>query len=43
LVLHAALWLPITLLGAYFMVRNQLGWSDIRQATQMVEQESATP
>jgi hypothetical protein len=43
LVLHAALWLPITLLGAYFMVRNHLGWSDIRQATQMVEQESATP
>jgi uncharacterized membrane protein YbhN (UPF0104 family) len=42
LVLHAALWLPITLLGAYFMVRNQLGWSDIQQATQMAEREATT-
>ncbi|MCJ7718110.1 MAG: flippase-like domain-containing protein [Anaerolineales bacterium] len=26
LVLHAALWLPITLLGAYFMVREGIRW-----------------
>src|SRR5690606_28852894 len=27
LVLHAALWLPITLLGIYYMLRLGLGWS----------------
>ena len=32
LVLHAALWLPITLLGAYYMVREGLGWSDFGKA-----------
>lgn len=42
LVLHAALWLPITLLGAYYMLRNELGWSDIQKATQMAEQEATT-
>jgi uncharacterized protein (TIRG00374 family) len=38
LVLHAALWLPITLLGAYYMVREGLGWRDFGRAIQ----ESAT-
>ncbi len=28
LVLHVALWLPITLLGAYFMAREGIRWSD---------------
>ena len=28
LVLHAALWLPITLLGAYYMTREGIHWSD---------------
>jgi uncharacterized protein (TIRG00374 family) len=42
LVLHVALWLPITILGVYYMLRNELGWSDIRQATQVVEQEATT-
>ncbi len=28
LVLHVALWLPITLLGAYFMTREGIHWSD---------------
>jgi uncharacterized protein (TIRG00374 family) len=28
LTLHVALWLPITLLGAYFMAREGLKWSD---------------
>ena len=32
LVLHAALWFPITVLGAYYMVREGLGWSDFRKA-----------
>ena len=27
LVLHAALWLPVTLLGAYFFTRKGLGWT----------------
>lgn len=39
-VLHAALWLPITLLGAYYMQKNGIGWSDIQQATQVAEQEA---
>jgi uncharacterized protein (TIRG00374 family) len=30
LVLHAALWLPITVLGAYYMAREQLTWSKVR-------------
>jgi uncharacterized protein (TIRG00374 family) len=32
LVLHFALWLPITLLGAYYMLREGLGWSDFGHA-----------
>jgi uncharacterized protein (TIRG00374 family) len=28
LVLHVALWLPITLLGAYFLAREGVSWSD---------------
>jgi uncharacterized protein (TIRG00374 family) len=34
LVLHAALWLPITLLGAYYMIREGLSWSDMDKAAQ---------
>ena len=30
LVLHAALWLPITLLGAYYMARESLSWSQVQ-------------
>jgi hypothetical protein len=30
LVLHAALWLPITLLGAFFMTRESLTWSEVQ-------------
>ncbi len=36
LVLHAALWLPITLLGAYYMARESLSW---RQVQAEVDQE----
>jgi uncharacterized protein (TIRG00374 family) len=35
LVLHAALWLPITLLGAYYMVREGLAWSDFGRAVEI--------
>ena len=35
LTLHVALWLPITLLGAYFMTREGIKWSDnLRSETQ---------
>ena len=30
LVLHAALWFPITLLGAYYMARESLNWGQIQ-------------
>jgi glycosyltransferase 2 family protein len=33
LVLHVALWLPITLLGAYYMLRESISWKDIERAT----------
>jgi uncharacterized protein (TIRG00374 family) len=34
LTLHVALWLPITLLGAYYMTREGLKWSDsLREET----------
>lgn len=39
LVLHAALWLPITLLGAYFMFRGQLHWDEVK--VEMVEERNA--
>jgi hypothetical protein len=35
-VLHAALWLPITLLGVYYMIKQGLGWSDFDRATKQV-------
>jgi len=31
LILHAALWLPITLLGAYYMAREQLSWQSVQE------------
>ena len=32
LTLHAALWLPITLLGIYYMIRIEMRWADIGRA-----------
>ena len=32
LVLHAALWLPITLLGFWYMIRESLSWQDFDKA-----------
>jgi uncharacterized protein (TIRG00374 family) len=39
LVLHAALWLPITLLGAYYMWRESLTWSDLSKASQVAREQ----
>ncbi len=41
LVLHAALWLPITLLGFFYMIREGLRWGDLTKAAQLRESESA--
>ena len=38
LVLHAALWLPITLLGFVYMALQGVRWRDFRRATQAVQQ-----
>jgi len=35
LVLHAALWFPITALGAWYLAREGLRWSDFQQAEQL--------
>lgn len=40
LVLHAALWLPITLLGFYYMLREGLSWSDFGKAVEMAQDEN---
>jgi glycosyltransferase 2 family protein len=40
LILHAALWLPVTLLGAVYMVREGLRWADLRQAAAVTEGKS---
>lgn len=37
LVLHVALWLPITALGAVYMLREHIGWQDMERAAQTVE------
>ncbi|HET7091095.1 MAG TPA: lysylphosphatidylglycerol synthase transmembrane domain-containing protein [Anaerolineae bacterium] len=43
LVLHAVLWLPITLLGLFYMVRQSLRWSDIRKAADWQDARAAAP
>ena len=42
LVLHAALWLPITLLGFYYMGRESISWEDFRIAAR-IERERSNP
>ncbi len=37
LVLHVALWLPITLLGAGYMLHESVGWRDMARAAEMKE------
>jgi uncharacterized membrane protein YbhN (UPF0104 family) len=41
IVLHIALWLPITLLGAFFMLRESVGWRDMERAAELKEQQKA--
>ncbi len=36
-VLHVALWLPITALGAWYMLSEHMGWRDFGQATEAVQ------
>lgn len=40
-VLHIALWLPITLLGAYYMLRQSVGWSDMERAAALKQRQAA--
>lgn len=40
--LHAALWLPVTLVGGYYFWREQLRWSDLSRAEQQVRQAHAS-
>jgi hypothetical protein len=35
--LHAALWLPVTLVGAYYFWRRQLRWGDIDKARRQID------
>ncbi len=39
LVLHAALWLPITVLGAYYMWRESLTWRDFGEASRALHEQ----
>jgi uncharacterized membrane protein YbhN (UPF0104 family) len=41
LVLHAALWLPITALGAYFMAREGLRWDAVQSEYQEIQKAEA--
>ncbi|MBL8058095.1 MAG: flippase-like domain-containing protein [Anaerolineales bacterium] len=41
LTLHAALWLPITLLGAFFMAREGLRWDKVQAEYRELEQTEA--
>ena len=40
-VLHAALWLPITLLGIYYFYRHRLHWSDFEEASKEASSSEA--
>lgn len=40
LVLHVALWLPITALGLYYLYRHRMEWSDFDRASQAALSES---
>ncbi|ACL26029.1 lysylphosphatidylglycerol synthase transmembrane domain-containing protein [Chloroflexus aggregans] len=40
LVLHVALWLPVTLLGAWYMLRQSLTWRDMDRAAALRSQTS---
>ena len=38
--LHAALWMPITLLGLWYMVKESLGWYDFDRAVAEIRSDS---
>ena len=40
LVLHAALWLPITALGFWYVWRMSLSWKDLQEARQIVREQA---
>jgi uncharacterized protein (TIRG00374 family) len=42
-VLHAALWFPITLLGAFYMWREQLRWADLGRAARSPDSVAEAP
>lgn len=42
LILHAALWLPITLLGFFFMWRESVSWSEFGAAAKVKDEAKAT-
>ncbi|NOZ49904.1 MAG: flippase-like domain-containing protein [Chloroflexi bacterium] len=42
LVLHAALWLPITALGFYYFYKEQLSWSDFERAGKAVSDATSS-
>jgi hypothetical protein len=45
-VLHVALWLPITVLGIFYMLRQSVSWSDLERAAELKERQetpSAAP
>jgi hypothetical protein len=39
LVLHGALWLPITVLGAFYMWRESLSWRDLGEASKILKKQ----
>ena len=43
LVLHAVLWLPVTVLGLFYMVRQSLRWSDFAEAADLQDARAAAP
>lgn len=43
LVLHVALWLPITLLGAIYMLVEHIGWKDVERAAKTDKSAEVTP
>ncbi len=43
LVLHAALWFPITLLGFYYMARQGVRWRDFSRAREEVRESESAP
>lgn len=43
LVLHAALWLPVTVLGFFYLAQQGLSWRTFEEASELTEMEKAKP